>query len=72
MKSDIHFLCIDKRFKIEDKVYIILENGSEVTVTKDYPIVGANKAAGWQVFDIDVFIKTKFEGGRHKKRVRKI
>tara|TARA_X000000368_G_C22982904_1_gene690744 strand:+ start:152 stop:712 length:561 start_codon:yes stop_codon:yes gene_type:complete len=30
IKSDIHFLCIDKRFKIEDKVYIILENGDKI------------------------------------------
>mgnify|MGYP001388490102 FL=1 len=49
---------IKKEFSLSDVVTIQLENGSEVTVTKDYPIVGANKAAGWQVFDIDVFIKT--------------
>ena len=49
---------IKKEFSLSDVVTIRLENGSEVTVTKDYPIVGANKAAGWQVFDIDVFIKT--------------
>jgi hypothetical protein len=29
-KSDIHFLCIDKRFKIEDKIYILLENGDKI------------------------------------------
>ena len=49
---------IKKEFSLSDVVTIRLENGSEVTVTKDYPIVGADKAAGWQVFDIDVFIKT--------------
>ena len=49
---------IKKEFTLSDVVTIQLENGSEVTVTKDYPIVGANKSAGWQVFDIDVFIKT--------------
>ena len=49
---------IKKEFSLSDVVTIQLENGSEVTVTKDYPIVGADKAAGWQVFDIDVFIKT--------------
>ena len=49
---------IKKEFSLSDVVTIQLENGSEVTVTKDYPIVGADKADGWQVFDIDVFIKT--------------
>jgi uncharacterized Zn ribbon protein len=49
---------IKKEFSLSDVVTIQLENGSEVTVTKDYPIVGANKSAGWQVFDIDIFIKT--------------
>ena len=49
---------IKKQFSLSDVVKIQLENGSEVTVTKDYPIVGAHKSAGWQVFDIDVFIKT--------------
>ena len=49
---------IKKEFSLSDVVTIRLENGSEVTVTKDYPIVGAHKSAGWQVFDIDVFIKT--------------
>jgi len=49
---------LKKEFSLSDVVTIRLENGSEVTVTKDYPIVGAGKAAGWQVFDIDVFIKT--------------
>ena len=38
IKSDIHFLCIDKRFKIDDKIYIILENGEKIllpnTITK--------------------------------------
>ena len=48
---------IKKEFSLSDVVTIQLENGSEVTITKDYPIVGAGKAAGWQVFDIDVFIK---------------
>jgi hypothetical protein len=48
---------IKKEFSLSDVVTIQLENGSEVTVTKDYPIVGANKSAGWQVFDIDIFIK---------------
>ncbi len=48
---------IKKEFSLSDVVTIQLENGSEVTVTKDYPIVGAGKSAGWQVFDIDVFIK---------------
>ena len=52
---------IKKEFSLSDVVTIRLENGSEVTVTKDYPIVGADKAAGWQVFDIDVFIKTYLE-----------
>ena len=49
---------IKKEFSLSDVVTVQLENGSEVTVTKDYPLVGADKSAGWQVFDIDVFIKT--------------
>ena len=52
---------IKKEFSLSDVVTIQLENGSEVTVTKDYPIVGAHKSAGWQVFDIDVFIKKYFD-----------
>ena len=52
---------IKKEFSLSDVVTIRLENGSEVTVTKDYPIVGAGKSAGWQVFDIDVFIKKYFD-----------
>ena len=52
---------IKKEFSLSDVVTIQLENGSEVTVTKDYPIVGAHKSAGWQVFDIDVFIKSYLE-----------
>jgi hypothetical protein len=38
LKSDIHFLCIDKRFKIDDKTYLMLENGEKIllpnTITK--------------------------------------
>ena len=34
IKSDIHFLCIDKRFVIEDKVYLILENGDKILLPK--------------------------------------
>ena len=48
---------IKKEFSLSDVVTVQLENGSEVTVTKDYPLVGADKSAGWQIFDIDVFIK---------------
>ena len=43
---------IKKEFSLSDVVTIQLENGSEVTVTKDYPIVGADKAAGWQVLSL--------------------
>jgi hypothetical protein len=35
IKSDIHFLCIDKRFTIEDKVYLILENGDKILLPKN-------------------------------------
>ena len=27
IKDDIHFLCIDKRKKVKDKVYIVLSDG---------------------------------------------
>jgi hypothetical protein len=30
IKSDIHFLCIDKRKKIENKTYIVLNDGKEL------------------------------------------
>ena len=30
IKSDIHFLCVDKRVVNENKIYIILENGDKV------------------------------------------
>ena len=30
IKSDIHFLCIDKRVNKEGKIYLILENGDNV------------------------------------------
>ena len=36
---------IKKEFSLSDVVTIQLENGSEVTVTKDNPIVGAHKSA---------------------------
>lgn len=49
---------VDKvKFSLSEVVTIQLENGSEVTVTKNYPLTGADKSAGWQVFDIDIFIK---------------
>ena len=34
-----------------------LDDDSEITISKDYPIVGAHPSSGWQVFDIDIFIK---------------
>ena len=44
---------VDKvKFSLSEVVTIQLENGSEVTVTKNYPLTGADKSAGWQVFDI--------------------
>ena len=30
IKSDIHFLCVDKRVVNDNKIYIILENGDRV------------------------------------------
>ena len=41
IKSNIHFLNIDKRFKIEDKVYIILENGDKILLPKEVTKVPA-------------------------------
>ena len=41
VKSDIHFLCIDKRFKIEDKIYILLENGDKILLPKNVTKVPA-------------------------------
>jgi hypothetical protein len=41
IKSDIHFLSIDKRFKTEDKVYLILENGDKILLPKNVTKVPA-------------------------------
>ena len=41
IKSDIHFLCIDKRFKIEDKIYILLENGDKILLPSEVSKVPA-------------------------------
>lgn len=30
LESDIHFLCIDKRFKIDNKIYLMLESGDKI------------------------------------------
>lgn len=41
IKSSIHFLNIDKRFKIEGKVYIMLENGDKILLPKEISKVPA-------------------------------
>ena len=35
IKSDVHFLCIDKRFEIDGKIYLILENGDKILLPKN-------------------------------------
>jgi len=41
IKADIHFLCIDKRFKIDGKTYIILEDGDKILLPKNISKVPA-------------------------------
>ena len=40
--KDMHFLCIDKRKRIGDKIYIILNDGKEllmpIEIKKKYPL----------------------------------
>ena len=35
----------------KDTVKVTLSNGNEIVVTKDFPLIGAGKAIGWQVYD---------------------
>ena len=35
----------------KDTVKVTLSNGNEIVVTKDFPLIGAGKATGWQVYD---------------------
>lgn len=41
LKNNIHFLNIDKRFKMDDKVYIILENGEKILLPNEVSKVPA-------------------------------
>lgn len=35
----------------KDTIKVTLSNGNEIVVTKDFPLIGAGKATGWQVYD---------------------
>jgi len=48
---------LKKEFSLSDVVTIKLDDDSEITISKDYLIVGAHTSSGWKVFDIDIFIK---------------
>jgi len=39
--KDMHFICIDKRVKRGDKVYIVLENGQEIVMPSSVTMVPA-------------------------------
>ena len=41
LKSDIHFLCVDKRAISDNKTYIVLENGDRVLLHPDVTKVPA-------------------------------
>jgi hypothetical protein len=41
IKNDIHFLCIDKRKKVKDKIYIILSDGKELLMPEEIQKVPA-------------------------------
>ncbi|MBC8421953.1 MAG: hypothetical protein H8E03_00875 [Pelagibacteraceae bacterium] len=40
-----------------DTVKITLSNGYEIVVTKDYPLIGGGKSAGWQIYDAFMYVK---------------
>ena len=39
--KDMHFICIDKRVKRGDKIYIVLENGQEIVMPSSVTMVPA-------------------------------
>ena len=41
IKNDIHFLCIDKRKKVKDKLYIVLNDGKELLMPPEIKKVPA-------------------------------
>lgn len=41
IKEDIHFLCIDKRKKVKDKIYIVLNDGKELLMPEEIKEVPA-------------------------------
>ena len=41
IKDDIHFLCIDKRKKVKNKIYIILSDGKELLMPEEIQKVPA-------------------------------
>ena len=41
IKDDIHFLCIDKRKKVKDKIYIVLSDGKELLMPEEIQKVPA-------------------------------
>ena len=42
----------------KDTVKVTLSNGNEIVVTKDFPLIGAGKATGWQVYDAFSYVKS--------------
>ena len=42
----------------KDTVKVTLSNGNEIVVTKDFPLIGAGKATGWQVYDAISYVKS--------------
>ena len=40
-----------------DTVKVTLSNGSKIVITKDYPLVGGGKTAGWQIYDAFMYVK---------------
>lgn len=41
VKSQLHFLCVDKRIKIDGKIYLILENGDKILMPESITKVPA-------------------------------
>ena len=39
--KDVHFICIDKRVKEANKLYIVLENGQKIVMPESVTIVPA-------------------------------
>jgi len=63
-KEDIHFLCIDRRIKKNNKTYIVLENGQEIllptTINRVPALLNLNSPDHLVIFGDEIINKIKF------------